>query len=207
MDFSDPTGTQPVPGGVGFGAGGGGGGGGGDFGNVDDYMNPGGPFPGEGPGYGYGFFGQFTFGQTFEPSIGISQGTVGQRGRGPAFVSQTPVIPVFGSVAIYRAVQQAELEDILQFGGFRNPYGLEVKYFSTSEGGAASYAVKAYRAWPEEGPYTAVKSSIPEELIKPEMLPEGGAVDSGIPTVAVPTETLPALEPPEVLPDMPLIVE
>jgi RHS repeat-associated protein len=38
VDFSDPTGTQPAPGGVGFGAGGGGGGGGGP-GGIADYNN------------------------------------------------------------------------------------------------------------------------------------------------------------------------
>ena len=38
VDFSDPTGTQPAPGGVGFGAGGGGGGGGG-LGGFADYNN------------------------------------------------------------------------------------------------------------------------------------------------------------------------
>jgi len=37
-------------------------------------------------------------------------------------------------------VTQGELDDIAATGAFRNPLGIESKYFSTTSEGAASYA-------------------------------------------------------------------
>jgi hypothetical protein len=61
-----------------------------------------------------------------------------------------------------------------------------------------------YKMLPQEGPYTIVKSSIPEDQITPEILPAGGTVDAGIPAINVPTGALPQLAPAEVLPEAPI---
>ena len=108
------------------------------------------------------------------------------------------------SVPLYRAVQDSELNQILETGSFQIPEGgIEGKTFSTSAEGAACYAKQAYRAWPHEGPYSLVKSSIPEDLITPDMVPETG-VDGGIQSIVVPAQTLPQLATPEIQTDMPI---
>jgi hypothetical protein len=102
---------------------------------------------------------------------------------------------------LYRAVQQGELADIQATNAFRNPVGIEVKYFSTTPEGAASYARQAFRAWPQEGPYTLVTTDISTELISNEMT---CVVDRGVSTVVVPDALLPGLNPPVVQPFFPI---
>jgi hypothetical protein len=89
---------------------------------------------------------------------------------------------------------KSELDDIAAHGVFRNPAGIEVKYFSTSPEGAASYARQAARAF-GDGPFTLVESRIPSQLITPQMK---ATVDRGIQTIVVPTENLGALGAPKV---------
>jgi hypothetical protein len=97
------------------------------------------------------------------------------------------------ATSLFRAVNPTELEDITaNSGAFRNPPGVEVKYFSTSPEGAASYARQTFGTGLYEGPYTVVGTQIPSSMITPEMTV---TVDRGISTVVVPTQTLPALEP------------
>ena len=57
---------------------------------------------------------------------------------------------------LYRAVQDEELNQILETGTFQNPVGLESKYFSTSYEGAACYAQEAEASGTDAlaGPYT-----------------------------------------------------
>jgi RHS repeat-associated protein len=98
--------------------------------------------------------------------------------------------------SLFRAVRPGELSDIEATGAFRNPPGSEVKYFSTTEGGARSYAGQAQAAF-KDGPYSIVRTSIPKRAITPAMR---ATVDKGISTVVVPTEKLSQLGPPKVIP-------
>ena len=79
-------------------------------------------------------------------------------------------------------------------GKFKNPAGIESKYFSTSPEGAASYAKQTYQRGGAlyEGPYTIVETKIPTSTIKPDMTV---SVDRGISTVVVPSNKLPSLAP------------
>jgi RHS repeat-associated protein len=97
-------------------------------------------------------------------------------------------------VSIYRAVQPGELSSIERTGAFSNPAGIENKYFSTTAEGAASYGRQAGTAY-RDGPYTIVESSIPRSAIADDMIVPGG-VDGGIPTIVVPTTSLPSLSTP-----------
>ena len=109
----------------------------------------------------------------------------------------------FGSVTgggstttlLFRAVSPAELASITGLGTFTNPPGFESKYFSTTLSGAQSYAAQAEAAFGDE-PYSFVQTSIPTSEITPEMVV---SVDGGIPTVVVPTETLPTLTKPIII--------
>ena len=100
--------------------------------------------------------------------------------------------PGTNRLLLYRSVLQDELDDINAKGEFDNPYGTENKYFSTSAEGAAQYARMSKNAfgW---GPYTTVETSVdPATLDSMNMI----GVDSGIPTVVIPTSMLPGLTPP-----------
>jgi len=102
---------------------------------------------------------------------------------------------------LYRPVTQAELDDLAaRSGTFRNPPGIESKYFSISAEGATSYARQTYQRGGimYEGPYTLVETEIPESAMTPGMIPPFG-VDRGISTVVVATEKLPLLIPAEPL--------
>ena len=105
---------------------------------------------------------------------------------------------------LYRAVSPAELSDIgANAGALRNPLGIEVKYFSETAEGAASYARQAYQAGGRlyEGPYTIIKTDVASDLVTPIMR---AAPDGGIPTITLPTEILPRLTPAQPLPFTPL---
>jgi RHS repeat-associated protein len=93
-----------------------------------------------------------------------------------------------GSTSLFRAVMDKELDDLAE-GAFRNPAGIEVKYFSETAEGAASYARQAHRAF-GDGPFTIVETRIPSNLITSGMRV---TVDRGIRTIVVPTEALPQL--------------
>jgi len=100
------------------------------------------------------------------------------------------------TITLYRAVKPEELADIAASGALRNPVGNEVKYFSTTAEGAASYAQQAGRAF-GDGPYVIIKTEVPAHLVTPEMR---AVVDRGIQTVVVPTEVLPHMARPVVVP-------
>lgn len=106
-------------------------------------------------------------------------------------------------VGLYRAVQVAELNQILQSGGrFANPYGIEGKYFSTALNGAAKYGRMAGQRWPQEGAYTLVGTTVDVRLLAREMVT---SVDGGIPTVYIPTSLLESLAPATVLNYFPIV--
>ncbi len=95
---------------------------------------------------------------------------------------------------LWRAVTNQELDDIVANGAFRNAAGAEVKYFSETAEGAAQYGRMATDAF-KDGPYTLVRTTMPRNLITPEMR---AVVDNGIQTVTVPTRLLPTLSKPVV---------
>ncbi len=109
-----------------------------------------------------------------------------------------------GMTPLYRAVAPGELADLsANAGAFRNPLGIERKYFSETAEGAASYARQAHQAGGSlyQGPYTIVRTEIPTDLITPILR---ATPDRGIPTVTVPTELLPRLTPAQQLSATPL---
>jgi hypothetical protein len=113
-------------------------------------------------------------------------------GIGQGFTAATSEV-----TSLYRAVNTAELADLsAKAGAFSNPVGTEVKYFSETAEGAASYAQQAHSAGGilNEGPYTIVGTQFPSNLITPMMR---ASPDRGIPTVVVPTQLLPWLTPAE----------
>jgi hypothetical protein len=105
-----------------------------------------------------------------------------------------PAAPSSGTQPLYRAVRPPELANLEGRGVFRNPDGVEVKYFSTTESGAHQYRAMAERAF-KDGPYVVVETEIPLNAITPEMQV---TVDGGIETVTVPTDKLRLLAPPVV---------
>jgi hypothetical protein len=92
-----------------------------------------------------------------------------------------------GTTTLYRAVMPGEAADIAASGVLRNPNGIEVKYFSTTIDGAASYAQQASRAF-GDGPFTFIRVDVPTNLITTEMRV---TVDRGVPTVVLPSNMLP----------------
>jgi len=95
-------------------------------------------------------------------------------------------------ITLYRVVDPRELASIQTTGRFLpSPGGGEGKYFSSTAGGAASYARQAARGfgW---GPFTLVSTRV-----DPAMIPASGrvSVDRGVPGVVVPNELLPILTP------------
>jgi len=98
------------------------------------------------------------------------------------------------ATTLFRAVNPSELADIEATNAFRNPPGIENKYFSTTFDGAESYASQAQAAF-KDGPYSLVETSIPSRAITPDMMV---TVDRGIETVTVPTESLNLLSPPKI---------
>jgi len=99
---------------------------------------------------------------------------------------------------LYRAVMNSELDDIVTTGVFRNPAGIEQKYFSATAEGAASYARQAFGKMGDTSPYTIIRTDAPTSL-----LPSIHSVDRGVPAILVPTNALPKLSPPQVLPHSP----
>jgi hypothetical protein len=97
------------------------------------------------------------------------------------------------TTTLYRAVTEAELKSIKSTKSFTNPKGIENKYFSTTAEGASSYGKQASKAF-GDGPHTIIKTEIPTSSITPNMRVPNG-VDGGIPTVVVPTNKLPGLNP------------
>lgn len=107
-----------------------------------------------------------------------------------------------GAVRLFRAVEPGELADILAQGVFRNPFGIEAKYFARTAKGAAHEAQMLSRLG--AGPFTIVETSIPRGAL--EALPAGNilAVDGGVSTVVLGSEELSLLSAPKVLPFIPL---
>ncbi|WP_164928463.1 polymorphic toxin-type HINT domain-containing protein [Gloeobacter violaceus] len=109
-------------------------------------------------------------------------------------------------ISLYRAVLDKELQDIKSSGVFRNPYGIEIKYFSVTAEGAARYARSQFINRPFEGPYTLLRTRVPSSLLaNPQvtrLILDRGI--GGVDTVTIPTELLKNLSPPTMLRAAPL---
>ena len=129
-----------------------------------------------------------TVGPTSDQATGmiLAEGAAGlavATGLSGAFAVGGAILGKFGpkSQKLYRAVKRAELEDIQANGCFKNPPGIENKYFSSTPEGAASFAKKAQKAF-GDGPYTIVETSIPQSAIKSS---SRATVDQGIDAITV----------------------
>jgi RHS repeat-associated protein len=129
-----------------------------------------------------------ALGRILNPSSGITTLGLSSATSATATAAENTTIPLF------RAVMQSELDDVISQQAFRNPFGIEVKYFSATAEGAASYARQAHRAF-GDGPFTLVETRIPANLVNSTMR---ATVDRGINTVTVPTELLPQLSRPRI---------
>ncbi|MDX3457245.1 polymorphic toxin-type HINT domain-containing protein [Streptomyces sp. ME02-8801-2C] len=63
-----------------------------------------------------------------------------------------------GQIHLWRGVTANELADISANRTWNSPQG--VKYFSFTEKGAAEYSRRAYAAYPKEGPYTMIRTTV-----------------------------------------------
>ncbi len=70
--------------------------------------------------------------------------------------------------ALFRAVLDAELTDIVTSGRFRNPPQTSRKYFALKEEGARKYAQMARDRF-DDGPFTLIETSIATLAILWEM--------------------------------------
>ncbi|MFD5803155.1 DUF6531 domain-containing protein [Streptomyces sp. NPDC127020] len=108
-----------------------------------------------------------------------------------------------GEIYLYRAVMEGELGQIMRTRAFQNPRGIETKYFSTTAEAAASYAREMYSRFPNEGPYTLVRSTVHRDVV-----PDISRVDlveaGGIEALALPTEVLEQMGRIRILPGMPI---
>ena len=165
-----------------------------------------------------GFLGEV--GPNFIPIAGLEQGAAGLLSRAEAaLISRFPVLgESIGALAgravgwldgllpgannttpLYRAVMNSELDDIGRIRAFRNPAGIENKYFSTTAEGAASYGSQAYGKFGDTSPYTIIMTDAPTSIV-PRVIP----VDGGVPSVVIPTYSLPQLSTPQILPFSPV---
>lgn len=103
--------------------------------------------------------------------------------------------------SLYRAVGDAELGVIRSTGRIpASLSGLEVKYFSATPEGAASYARQAVRGF-GDAPYTLVETQVPRSALPADVLLQ---VDRNVPAVVLPNTHLPLLGPAKVWPFMPV---
>lgn len=63
-----------------------------------------------------------------------------------------------GRMYLWRGVTANELTDISANRAWNSPQG--IKYFSFTEQGASEYSRRAYAAYPQEGPYTMIRTSV-----------------------------------------------
>ncbi len=122
-------------------------------------------------------------------------------GNTPVLVHNSGGEPGPGQIYLWRAVLQPELEAIQSGRTFANPPGIETKYFSYSERGAAEFAKRMYGQFPNEGPYSIVRTAInvadiPDGSVLPHV---SDVVDGG---VALPSDTLDKLGRPRIMPGM-----
>lgn len=94
---------------------------------------------------------------------------------------------------LFRAVKTPEIEDLLETDRFRNPYGIEVKYFALAVEHAALYGGRAQAIFGDP-PYQVVKAVVDCKWLG--CLPRF-VVDEIIESVVLSTADLANLGPPE----------
>ena len=87
---------------------------------------------------------------------------------------------------LFRAVRDAEREDLLAKGHLRNPVGYEVKYFTKTGEEAERYARMAEQAY-QDGPYHLVQAEIDDVWVTDDMIVD---VDAGLGAVILPDDLL-----------------
>ncbi|MFD8928887.1 polymorphic toxin-type HINT domain-containing protein [Streptomyces mirabilis] len=87
-------------------------------------------------------------------------------GQTPVLVHNAGGDPGPGRIYLWRGVTATELADVSANRTWNSPQG--IKYFSFTEKGAAEYSRRAYAAYPKEGPYTMIRTTV-----KVADLPEG----------------------------------
>ena len=120
-----------------------------------------------------------------------------------ALDGNSDIVPKGGGdfVSLYRSVGDAELKVIQSTGRVpKSLNGLEVKYFSATPEGAASYARQAVRGF-GDAPYTLVETRIARSSLPTNVLHQ---VDRNVPAVVLPNTHLPMLGPANVWPYIPL---
>lgn len=105
-------------------------------------------------------------------------------------------------VSLYRVVGDAELQIIESSGGriAASLSGLEVKYFSATPEGAASYAKQAVSRF-GDAPYTLVETQIARSSLHTQVARQ---VDRNVPAVALPNMFLSTLTPAKIWTLMPI---
>lgn len=87
-----------------------------------------------------------------------------------------------------------EYQNILATGQFKNPAGIEVKYFTNSADNATAYAQKAAETFGEPD-YTVVGGNAPTSVLEGSDQVTTSDIPGGLPSYAVPSEELPFIEP------------
>lgn len=95
-------------------------------------------------------------------------------------------------VPMYRAVRAEELEEIQRTNQFRNPEGIEVKYFVLTVEEAERYAKLAVQAF-RDSPYSIVRTAVVAEILDREGV--AVTVDGGIRTYVLTSEMIEGLKP------------
>ena len=131
----------------------------------------------------------------------LDEGVGGAAVIGGALGAVGRTISSLRQVKLFRAVKNSELEDIQATGAFRNPAGVEGKFFSTTAGGAAQFARMASSTIDKGQTFTIVATSARRSLISTGMR---ATVDRGISTVVIPTSRLTQLASPRIFPFTPV---
>ena len=97
----------------------------------------------------------------------------------------------FIELLLFRAVEYQEYEQVMRDQVFRNPMGINVKYFATDIDGAVKFATLANKTL--DVGFRVIQSSIGFEDLTPDM---HISVDGSINAVVVTTEKLPQLSQP-----------
>ncbi|WP_407651504.1 RHS repeat-associated core domain-containing protein [Actinoplanes sandaracinus] len=119
-------------------------------------------------------------------------------GNTPVLVHNQGGEPKPGQIYLWRAVTESELRDVTNTRKWSSTQG--IKYFAFSEEGASQYARYAYGAYPKEGPYTMLRTTV-----KLSDLPEDArmtAVDVKSGGVALTDDQLKLLGRPSIMPSM-----
>ncbi len=170
---------------------------------LEDILNflTGGLFGGGGPSLppNYYLFQQRLMDKRHELSAILGMKVLVTQGASAPGSRVIPQVTADGRILLYRAVKDPELSQISETGTFQTLPGISVegKYFSLTPEEASSFGRQAYTRYPQEGPYTVVETSIPQDALAE--IPIVDVDVGGISSVVIPEEMLPELADPEIL--------